>query len=158
MAFEILSLTDSTCCRWTLRFCNFSSTHQLQVPFNMTFLPSSPVRKVWWHTCVPFSMSRSLVSGRSSLLRDRIACECLSSCTRATSSFLARFISRKTKCIEFTISICKVEFTLTARQLHATIQFEPMWQLSMQLSMTKLSIHRFDYVVSTALCSDASSQ
>ena len=41
-----------------------------------------------------------------------------------------------------------------------TLQFssEPMRQLSMSLPMTNVSTHRFDYVASTALYSEASSQ
>jgi len=56
----------------------------------------------------------SLVLGHSSLIRIRLAGECLSSCTRVTSSFLARLLSRNTKCIEFGASTFKVEFTLTS--------------------------------------------
>jgi len=102
-------------------------------------------------------MARSLVFGRSSLIRIRLAGECLFSCTRATSSSLARCLSRNSKCIEFSVSTFKVEFTLN---VNYALQFssEPMRQRSMTLPMTNLSTHRFDYIASTALYSEASSQ
>ena len=107
--FYVLSLNP-----FPLRLCNYSSPRQPQLPFNMAFLHSWPVRKVRWHSYVPFRMARSLVFSRSSLIRIRLAGECLSSCTRATSSFLARLLSRNTNCIEFSDSTFKVEFTLTS--------------------------------------------
>jgi len=41
----IFPSTYSTRCRWT-HHCAFSSTHQLQLPFNMAFLSSWSARKV----------------------------------------------------------------------------------------------------------------
>ena len=63
---------------------------------------------------VPCGMARSLVFGHFSLIRIRLAGECLFSCTRATSSSLARLLSRNTKCIEFSASTFMVEFKLTS--------------------------------------------
>ena len=97
-----------------LRFCNYSSPHQQLLPFNMAFLHSWPERKVQYHSYVPCSMARSLVTGRFSLIRIRLVGECLSSCTRATSSFSTRFLFRNTKCIEFSASTSKEELTLTS--------------------------------------------
>jgi len=95
------------CVGW--HFFSFSLFYVLSLNTSLRIFLASSAAATFQH-----GILRSLVFDRASFVRITLAGECLSSCSRAISSFLAHFLLRNTKCIEFGASTFKVEFTLTS--------------------------------------------
>ena len=159
VSFGILSFTNSTCCRWTLSLWGFATTPRLS---SRGYLSTCILTQL---ACKESSVTllRSLQYGSKFDLRPLFAYQDQSRGRVLVQLYSGNVVSLGPPSLEEYQMHRVQHFNIQGginTYVNYTLQFssEPMRPLSMSLPMTNVSPHCFDYVASTALYSEASSQ